>query len=66
MQECSLDLPQVQVGHDQLVGEVIRIDGDKVTAQVYEETGVFHISRCRWLSRLIRTGQPVSLLAIQS
>ena len=29
----------VKVGHDQLVGEVIRIDGDKATVQVYEETG---------------------------
>jgi V-type H+-transporting ATPase subunit A len=26
-----------RVGHDQLVGEVIRIDGDKATIQVYEE-----------------------------
>ena len=30
---------QVKVGHDQLVGEVIRIDNDKATIQVYEETG---------------------------
>ena len=29
----------VKVGHDQLVGEVIRIDADKATVQVYEETG---------------------------
>ncbi len=28
------------MGHDQLVGEVIRIDGDKCTVQVYEETGI--------------------------
>jgi V-type H+-transporting ATPase subunit A len=28
-----------RVGHDQLVGEVIRLDGDKATIQVYEETG---------------------------
>jgi V-type H+-transporting ATPase subunit A len=27
------------VGHDKLVGEVIRIDADKATVQVYEETG---------------------------
>jgi V-type H+-transporting ATPase subunit A len=27
------------VGHTELVGEVIRIDGDKTTIQVYEETG---------------------------
>ena len=30
---------QVRVGHQELVGEVIRIDGDKATIQVYEETG---------------------------
>jgi vacuolar-type H+-ATPase catalytic subunit A/Vma1 len=30
---------QVRVGHENLVGEVIRIDADKATIQVYEETG---------------------------
>jgi vacuolar-type H+-ATPase catalytic subunit A/Vma1 len=30
---------QVQVGHDNLVGEVIRIHEDRATIQVYEETG---------------------------
>jgi vacuolar-type H+-ATPase catalytic subunit A/Vma1 len=30
---------QVRVGHDNLVGEVIRISGDQATIQVYEETG---------------------------
>jgi V-type H+-transporting ATPase subunit A len=30
----------VKVGHDQLVGEVIRINGDQATIQVYEETGM--------------------------
>jgi vacuolar-type H+-ATPase catalytic subunit A/Vma1 len=30
---------QVKVGKDGLVGEVIRIDHDKATIQVYEETG---------------------------
>jgi V-type H+-transporting ATPase subunit A len=29
----------VKVGHDNLVGEVIRLDADKATVQVYEETG---------------------------
>lgn len=28
----------VRVGHEELVGEIIRIDADKVTIQVYEET----------------------------
>ena len=42
----------VKVGHDQLVGEVIRIDGDKATVQVYEETGVQCFSPFRedWLT----------------
>jgi V-type H+-transporting ATPase subunit A len=31
-----------KVGNDELVGEVIRIEGDKATIQVYEETGQFH------------------------
>lgn len=30
----------VQVGHDNLVGEVIRIEADRATIQVYEETGM--------------------------
>ena len=34
------DVPRkVRVGHDRLVGEVIRIEADKATVQVYEETG---------------------------
>lgn len=28
-----------RVGHDELMGEVIRIEADKATIQVYEETG---------------------------
>lgn len=36
---------QVKVGHDNLVGEVIRINGDQATIQVYEETG--RSNRCR-------------------
>jgi ATP synthase alpha/beta family, beta-barrel domain len=34
-----------KVGHDELVGEVIRIDHDKATIQVYEETGMPFPSR---------------------
>ena len=33
------DMSKVRVGHANLVGEVIRIDADKATIQVYEETG---------------------------
>jgi V-type H+-transporting ATPase subunit A len=28
----------VRVGHDELVGEIIRLEGDTATVQVYEET----------------------------
>ena len=34
------DSLQVRVGHDKLVGEVIRIEADRATVQVYEETGI--------------------------
>ena len=33
----------VKVGHDNLVGEVIRISSDQATIQVYEETGTCDI-----------------------
>ena len=29
---------QVRVGHSELVGEIIRLEGDLATIQVYEET----------------------------
>lgn len=29
----------VKVGHDNLMGEVIRIEADRASIQVYEETG---------------------------
>lgn len=32
---------QVNVGHDNLLGEVIRIEADRATIQVYEETGTY-------------------------
>lgn len=31
----------VRVGHFELVGEIIRLEGDLATIQVYEETGNF-------------------------
>jgi len=34
----------VRVGHEELVGDVIRIDGDKATIQVYEETCKFFLT----------------------
>ena len=30
-----------KVGRDELIGEVIRIEADKATIQVYEETGMY-------------------------
>merc|ERR1712093_849858 len=33
----------VQVGHDKLVGEVIRIEADRAYIQVYEETGMAYL-----------------------
>lgn len=32
----------VRVGHDALVGEIIRLEGDMATIQVYEETCILH------------------------
>ena len=32
----------VRVGHSELVGEIIRLDGDRATIQVYEETCIFY------------------------
>lgn len=45
-----------RVGHDQLVGEVIRIDGDKATIQVYEETAGLTVG-----DPVMRTGKPLSV-----
>ncbi|EED17818.1 vacuolar ATP synthase catalytic subunit A, putative [Talaromyces stipitatus ATCC 10500] len=44
------------VGHDRLVGEVIRIDGDKATIQVYEETAGVRVG-----DPVSRTGKPLSV-----
>ncbi|EMC93826.1 hypothetical protein BAUCODRAFT_150075 [Baudoinia panamericana UAMH 10762] len=45
-----------KVGHDQLVGEVIRIDADKATIQVYEETAGVTVG-----DPVVRTGKPLSV-----
>lgn len=55
----------VRVGHDQLVGEVIRIEADKATIQVYEETGTRSTPQLNSIPYL-RYIQLASLLAIQS
>ncbi|KAJ1915315.1 H(+)-transporting V1 sector ATPase subunit A [Tieghemiomyces parasiticus] len=46
----------VRVGHDALVGEVIRLDGDKATLQVYEETSGLTIG-----DPVLRSGKPLSV-----
>ncbi|KAH3688468.1 hypothetical protein WICPIJ_000607 [Wickerhamomyces pijperi] len=46
----------VKVGHDNLVGEVIRIDKDKATIQVYEETAGVTVG-----DPVLRTGKPLSV-----
>lgn len=45
-----------KVGHDSLVGEVIRIDADKATIQVYEETAGVTVG-----DPVVRTGKPLSV-----
>jgi V-type H+-transporting ATPase subunit A len=47
---------KVRVGHHELVGEVIRIEGDKATIQVYEETGGLTVG-----DPVLRTGKPLSV-----
>ncbi|KAI1501088.1 V-type ATPase [Biscogniauxia marginata] len=46
----------VKVGHDNLVGEVIRINGDQATIQVYEETAGVTVG-----DPVQRTGKPLSV-----
>ncbi|ROV89588.1 hypothetical protein VMCG_09941 [Cytospora schulzeri] len=46
----------VKVGKDQLVGEVIRINGDQATIQVYEETAGVTVG-----DPVLRTGKPLSV-----
>ncbi|KAH6892316.1 ATP synthase alpha/beta family, nucleotide-binding domain-containing protein [Thelonectria olida] len=46
----------VKVGHDNLVGEVIRISGDQATIQVYEETAGIVVG-----DPVVRTGKPLSV-----
>ena len=45
-----------KVGNEQLVGEVIRIDADKATIQVYEETAGVTVG-----DPVLRTGKPLSV-----
>ncbi|KIV86095.1 V-type proton ATPase catalytic subunit A [Exophiala sideris] len=45
-----------KVGYDELVGEVIRIEGDRATIQVYEETAGVTVG-----DPVLRTGKPLSV-----
>ncbi|KAI9658612.1 MAG: H(+)-transporting V1 sector ATPase subunit A [Bathelium mastoideum] len=46
----------VRVGHDNLVGEVIRIEADRATIQVYEETAGVTVG-----DPVVRSGKPLSV-----
>ena len=46
----------VRVGHSKLVGEIIRLEEDKATIQVYEETSGLTVG-----DPVVCTGQPLSL-----
>ncbi|WFD37307.1 H(+)-transporting two-sector ATPase [Malassezia japonica] len=46
----------VRVGHEELVGEIIRIDKDRATIQVYEETSGVCVG-----DPVLRTGKPLSV-----
>ncbi|EJW88520.1 hypothetical protein WUBG_00559, partial [Wuchereria bancrofti] len=46
----------VRVGHSELVGEIIRLEGDYATIQVYEDTSAVAIG-----DPVLRTGKPLSV-----
>jgi len=46
----------VRVGHDELVGEIIRLEGSMATIQVYEETSGVTVG-----DPVLRTGKPLSV-----
>ncbi|XP_054834884.1 V-type proton ATPase catalytic subunit A-like [Eublepharis macularius] len=46
----------VRVGHSELVGEIIRLEGDLATVQVYEETSGVCVG-----DPVLRTGKPLSV-----
>eukprot|EP00660_Eupelagonema_oceanica_P007385 gene7385-25150_t len=46
----------VKVGVSKLVGEIIRLEADKATIQVYEETSGLTVG-----DPVVRTGKPLSL-----
>lgn len=46
----------VKIGHDRLVGEIIRLDGEMATVQVYEDTNGVTVG-----DPVLRTGMPLSV-----
>jgi V-type H+-transporting ATPase subunit A len=46
----------VRVGYSELVGEIIRLEGDMATIQVYEETSGVTVG-----DPVLRTGKPLSV-----
>jgi V-type H+-transporting ATPase subunit A len=46
----------VRVGHDKLIGEIIRLEGDSATIQVYEETAGLMVN-----DPVLRTRKPLSV-----
>lgn len=46
----------VRVGHEELVGEIIRLEGDMATIQVYEDTSGVTVG-----DPVLRTGKPLSV-----
>jgi V-type H+-transporting ATPase subunit A len=46
----------VRVGHQELVGEIIRLEGDMATIQVYEDTSGVTVG-----DPVLRTGSPLSV-----
>jgi V-type H+-transporting ATPase subunit A len=46
----------VRVGHDELVGEIIRLEGDTATLQVYEDTSGLTVG-----DPVLRSGRPLSV-----
>ncbi|MDP2436171.1 MAG: V-type ATP synthase subunit A [archaeon] len=46
----------VRVGHSELIGEIIRLEGDTATLQVYEETSGLTVG-----DPVLRSGQPLSV-----
>ena len=46
----------VRVGYGELVGEIIRLEGDMATIQVYEETSGVTVG-----DPVLRTGKPLSV-----